>query len=129
MHSIGQTNQSANKTSKRDRTITTPGFVGTFTYDGVGNIDLVLTAAPGPVSSTLGNISTRLRVETGDNVLIGGFIVTGTQPKKVIMRAIGPSLPLVDVLANPTLELHDGSGTLLASNDNWMLVEAYQLDN
>ena len=43
--------------------------------------------------SILGNISTRLRVETGDNVLIGGFIVTGTQPKKVIVRAMGPSLP------------------------------------
>ena len=44
--------------------------------------------------ATLGNISTRLRVETGDNVLIGGFIITGTQPKRVIVRAIGPSLPL-----------------------------------
>jgi uncharacterized delta-60 repeat protein len=73
-----------------------------------------------PTPSTLGNISTRLRVETGDNVLIGGFIVTGTQPKKVIVRAIGPSLPLAGVLANPTLELHDGSGTLITSNDNWM---------
>ena len=54
----------------------------------------------------MGNISTRLRVETGDNVLIGGFIVTGTQPKKVIVRAIGPSLPVPGKLANPTLELH-----------------------
>jgi uncharacterized delta-60 repeat protein len=70
--------------------------------------------------TTFANISTRLRVETGDNVLIGGFIITGSQPKKVLMRAIGPSLPLAGLLANPTLELHDGAGTLITSNDNWM---------
>jgi hypothetical protein len=75
----------------------------------------VQTAAP----TVLANISTRLRVETGDNVLIGGFIVTRTQPKKVIVRAIGPSLPLAGVLANPSLELRNSSGALLNSNDNW----------
>ena len=64
------------------------------------------------------NISTRLRVQTGDNVLIGGFIVTGTQPKKVIVRAIGPSLPVVGKLADPTLELF-GPGGQITSNDNW----------
>ncbi len=58
-------------------------------------------------------------METGDNVLIGGFIVTGTQPKKVIVRAIGPSLPVAGKLANPTLELRNGSGGLIRSNDNW----------
>ena len=69
----------------------------------------------------MGNISTRLRVETGENVLIGGFIVTGTQPKKVIVRAIGPSLSALfaGVLADPTLELRDGNGGLIDSNDNW----------
>ena len=71
-------------------------------------------------ATTLANISTRLRVETGDNVLIGGFIVTGTQPKKIIVRAIGPSLPFADKLADPILELHDSSGALLETNDNWM---------
>ena len=68
------------------------------------------------------NISTRARVETGDNVLIGGFIVTGSAAKKVIVRAIGPSLSqhgVSDVLADPTLELHHGNGALLRSNDNW----------
>ena len=68
------------------------------------------------------NISTRARVETGDNVLIGGFIVTGSAAKEVIVRAIGPSLSqhgLGDVLADPTLELHDRNGALLRSNDNW----------
>jgi uncharacterized delta-60 repeat protein len=70
------------------------------------------------VPPTLANISTRLRVETGDNILIGGFIVTGTEPKKVMIRAIGPSLPFAGRLANPTLELYQGS-TLLALNDDW----------
>jgi hypothetical protein len=67
----------------------------------------------------LANISTRLAVQTGDNALIGGFIITGTQSKKVIIRAIGPSLPFPGVLADPTLELYQGN-TLLESNDNWM---------
>jgi hypothetical protein len=64
-------------------------------------------------------------VETGDNVLIGGFIVTGTQPKKVIIRAIGPSLSqfFAGTLANPTLELYTGN-TLLASNDDWQIQPA-----
>jgi N-acetylneuraminic acid mutarotase len=73
--------------------------------------------------SQLGNISTRAFVQTGDNVVIGGFIVQGSQPKRVIIRAIGPELTQYGVpnaLANPTLELHDGSGALIASNDNWV---------
>ena len=72
-----------------------------------------------PVAN-LGNISTRLSVGTGDNVLIGGFIVTGTQAKKVIVRGIGPSLPITGVLADPLLELHDSTGAIIASNDNWV---------
>ncbi len=68
------------------------------------------------------NISTREMVGTGDNVLIGGFIVSGTTPKQVILRAIGPSLAasgVEDVMADPTLELRDGAGSLVFSNDNW----------
>ena len=71
---------------------------------------------------TLANISTRLRVETGDNVLFGGFIVTGNHPKKVIILGIGPSLTnrgVPGALANPTLELYFGN-TLLKSNDDWI---------
>jgi N-acetylneuraminic acid mutarotase len=77
--------------------------------------------APGP-PARLGNVSTRAFVETGDNVTIGGFIVQGTQPKRVIIRAIGPELTqygVPDPLANPTLELHDGTEALIASNNNW----------
>ncbi len=64
------------------------------------------------------NISTRLAVGTSSDVLIGGFIVTGNAPKKVIIRAIGPSLPVTGTLQDPTLELHDSNG-LLSANDNW----------
>ena len=67
----------------------------------------------------LANISTRLVIGRGDNVGIGGFIVTGTQPKKVIVRAIGPSLPLPGVMANPTLSLYSAGSLLLASNNDW----------
>jgi sugar lactone lactonase YvrE len=76
-----------------------------------------------PRPAVAGNISTRLRVGTGDEVLIGGFIITGTQPKRVIMRAIGPSLTPLGVpgaLMDPTLELHGSSGQIIASNDDWM---------
>jgi hypothetical protein len=61
-------------------------------------------------------------VETGDNVLIGGFIVTGTQPKKVIVRAVGPSLSqfFAGVMADPALELRDQNGGLIEANDNWV---------
>jgi hypothetical protein len=71
------------------------------------------------VDSKLANISTRGLVQTGDDVMIGGFIVLGADAQKVIVRAIGPSLPVVGKLADPTLELHDANGALLVSNDNW----------
>ena len=71
-----------------------------------------------PIPPALRNISTRALVETGDNVLIGGFIVSGPGPKKVLIRAIGPSLPVPGALADTVLELHEGDGTVMA-NDNW----------
>jgi N-acetylneuraminic acid mutarotase len=88
---------------------------------GVGLVEVYDLS--GDASSILGNISTRAFVQTGDNVMIGGFIVQGTQPKRLIIRAIGPELTqygVPNVLGNPTLELHDSSGALIASNDNWM---------
>jgi WD40 repeat protein len=71
------------------------------------------------IPTEFGNISTRLSVGTGDNALIGGFIITGTQPKKIILRAMGPSLPLAGALADPVLELRNSDGAVLATNDNW----------
>jgi Copper binding proteins, plastocyanin/azurin family len=79
-------------------------------------------SATPPTTSILGNISTRSFVQTVDNVMIGGFIVQGTQPKTVIIRAIGPELipfGVPNVLADPTLDLHNGAGTMIASNNNW----------
>lgn len=72
------------------------------------------------------NISTRLRVQTGENVLIAGFIVTGQDPKSVIVRAIGPSVAGTGqggVLADPTLELHDSTGALIATNNDWRVTQ------
>ena len=94
-------------------------FYGTTSYNGPGIEGTAFKLIVNPVAN-LGNISTRLSVGTGDNVLIGGFIVTGTQAKKVIVRGIGPSLPLSGALADPFLELHDSTGAVIASNDNWM---------
>jgi hypothetical protein len=73
---------------------------------------------PVPPHSLL-NVSTRLRAQPGENALIGGFIVRGQESKKVALRAIGPSLPVQDKLADPVLQLFDSSGALVAQNDNW----------
>jgi hypothetical protein len=73
-------------------------------------------------SSRLANISTRDAVGTGDNVLIGGFIIAGTQPKTVIVRGLGPSLTafgISGVLADPVIEVYDSGGVLRGTNDNW----------
>ena len=76
----------------------------------------------GPVRTILGSVSTRLRVQTGDNVGIGGFIITGTAPKHVLLRAIGPSLTqfgVPNVLADPVLELHGPGAFVTITNNNW----------
>jgi len=87
---------------------------------GVGVVEVYdLTSA---ADSKLANISTRGFVNTGDNVMIGGFIVGGNESATVMMRAIGPSLSEIGVegaLADPILEVHDATGATLASNDNW----------
>lgn len=74
------------------------------------------------VAEKLANISSRVSAGEGDNRLIGGFIISGTVAKKVIVRATGPSLGqygVNSVLADPTLELHDKTGALIAANDDW----------
>lgn len=77
----------------------------------------------------LANISTRVRVGTGEAAAIGGFIVTGETAKKLIIRALGPSLgssglPSSELLADPTLTLHDGSSSVIATNNDWRAAEA-----
>ncbi|MBA2269735.1 MAG: hypothetical protein H0W20_03940 [Chthoniobacterales bacterium] len=64
-------------------------------------------------------ISTRVRADTGDNVLIRGIIITGNEPKKAIVRAIGSSLPFEGRLENPTLQLINSKQEVIAENDNW----------
>jgi hypothetical protein len=62
-----------------------------------------------------------MRVQTGDNAGIGGFIISGTAPKHVLLRAIGPSITgLPGVLADPMLELHGSAGFNTVTNNNWM---------
>jgi len=102
-------------------TTASPTTTPTATPSATSTVTPSATPTVTPSGSLLGNISTRLRVETADNVLIGGFVITGTQPKKVIVRAIGPSLSsfFSGVLANPVLELRDSLGGLIRSNDNW----------
>ena len=71
---------------------------------------------------SLGNVSTRLQVGGGDNVLIGGFIISGSGTKKIIVRALGPSLTakgVANALGDPVLELHNSRGNLIFRNDNW----------
>ncbi len=77
-----------------------------------------------PAASKLLNISTRGNVQTGDNVMIGGLIIGGSDYGRVIFRGLGPSLnvngvPVPNRLADPTLDLRDGNGAPLAFNDNW----------
>ena len=91
---------------------------------GVGLVEIYDTNAA--AGAQLANISTRGFVQSGDNVMIGGFILGGPPQAgsntRVVVRGIGPSLAqfgLSPVLADPTLELHDGNGALLISNDDW----------
>lgn len=97
---------------------------------GVGLVEIYdLAAGFGP---ELGNISTRDFVDTGSNVMIAGFIVAGSTggTSSVLLRGLGPSLGkygVSDPLADPMLELHDGNGNVIASNDNWATTQAAQI--
>jgi hypothetical protein len=89
---------------------------------GVGVVE-VYDLAQG-ANSKLANISSRGFVDTGDNVMIGGLIAGGPtgDSVRVMVRALGPSLTdsgVAGALNDPTLELHDGNGATIASNDNW----------
>jgi hypothetical protein len=89
---------------------------------GVGLVEIYTTDNPAVTRNV--NISTRGRSEPGDNVMIGGFIISGNNPKRVVVRGLGPSLqdakPAVsDTISNPVLELHDSAGRLITQNDDW----------
>jgi hypothetical protein len=84
-----------------------------------------VTPTPTPIPGMLANISTRLQVGTGARVTIAGFVVQGSAPKRVLIRAVGPSLAqfgVPDALANPRMELHDTNSTI-AVNDDWQTTQ------
>jgi len=90
--------------------------------DGIGLIELYDLSPTDP--SEMGNLSVRAKVGTGDNVLIDGLILQGSDPKRVLFRALGPSVKANGVtvpgaLMDPMLEVHDANGVTLLSNDNW----------
>lgn len=87
---------------------------------GVGLVEVYDLDVSGPAKIV--NISTRGFVHTGDNALIGGFIITGSESSWLVVRAIGPSLGAVGVpnpLADPFLEIYDGNGAIIETNNNW----------
>ncbi len=102
---------------------------GTGSTTGIGLVE-VYDVAPNAAANP-GNLSARGLVQTGDNVMIGGFIIGGTQTQRVLIRALGPSLAgqnISGVLADPTLELHDGSGAIISTNDNWRSTQETEID-
>ena len=124
---FGSTNVSTDMNGSASFSITSPvnGFPGDRAFsvtatDSSGNTS-EFSPAFFPAAQLL-NLSTRTAVGAGENVLIGGFIVAGTEDKKVLLRGLGPSLAQAGVngvLADPTVELRDATGALIASNDNW----------
>lgn len=92
---------------------------------GVPNMGEIVKINLQTTGSQLANFSARGLVQTGNNVLIAGFVLQGSN--RVIVRALGPSLPLSGKLADPVLELHNGQGALLATNDNWHSTQAAEI--
>jgi hypothetical protein len=124
------------------------GVVGTFnnappggrvpTTDGLGSFAVSYTPTSiflsnyqaSPLAAQLLNISTRVQVQTGNNVAIAGFIVFGSAPKKVIIRGLGPTLSGSGVggtLQNPALQLHDSQGGTIVANNNWRDSQAVEI--
>ena len=94
---------------------------GNSTYSTAPQVTQSFAVVVATSIARLANISTRGKVQTGDNVMIGGFVIGGSSPKKVLIRAVGPNLAnygVPGVLANPKLELYSGP-TMIASNDDW----------
>ena len=98
---------------------------------GIGIVEVYDRGGIGAAASQTVNLSTRMRVQTGDNVGIGGFIVSGTGLKHVIVRAIGPSLSrfgITNPLADPVLELHGSGAFITITNDNWRDTQQTQIE-
>ena len=97
---------------------------------GVGLVEIFDVARNTAANAV--NLSTRGRVQPGDDALIGGLIIGGTQPQRVILRAIGPSLTglgVAEALADPTLQLVNSSGVQVAFNDNWRTTQQVEIND
>ena len=119
---LGDTDVTTDASGHADFDTTFPLLPGALRVTSTATDPLGNTSEFSASIGQLQNISTRLGVLSGDNVGIGGFIVTGPDPKLVIVRGIGPSLGGFGVggaLADPTLELHASDGSIINSNDNW----------
>jgi hypothetical protein len=94
-------------------------------YNGDGlesQLSAEISYTPGRQTGGLANVSTRARVTNGEDVIIGGFVITGDIPRTVVLRGLGPSLTrsgVEDAAMDPVLTLFDSTGAILASNDNW----------
>lgn len=90
--------------------------------DDIAGVQALYGTPPNAPASTgrarIANISTRVQVSTGTAVMIGGFFIQNAT-KRVLIRALGPSIPVAGALANPYLELHGADGQLIATNDDW----------
>jgi YVTN family beta-propeller protein len=126
--SLGSAPHDSSGYSGRDMVVDNSGsrlVIATAFYPSSGDVQIIDTGRRNnpkvlpPAPRSLANVSTRLRVQPGDGALIGGFIIQGSEAKTVVARAVGPSLPLSGKLADPTLELHDSTGAVVVSNDNW----------
>lgn len=92
-------------------------------FDRITPVTLPTMAAFSTAFAELANLSVRLNVQEGEKLMIGGFIISGTEPMKVVLRALGPSLlgaGIENLLADPILELRDAGGLLVAQNRNWV---------
>ena len=105
---------------------------GVFASDYAGGRQDYVVVGNDFCNARLVNISTRVPVRSGDGAGIAGFIIGGTSSRNVIVRAIGPSLQsngIANALQDPTLELHDASGGVIAQNDNWKDSQRTAIEN
>ena len=98
--------------------------------NGVVGLEALSFRADQHPVTLFGNLSTRGRVGTGEDVLIGGLIISGSEPKRVLVRAIGPSLSAAAVtepLLDPTVTIFNDQAQVVASNDDWMATQEAEI--
>ena len=105
-----------------DNVVIAKQYIGPMTVASAIRSSTPVQTLTSPVVQSLKNISTRGMVQPGDGVLIGGFTLHGNASEEVVIRGLGPSLTasaVSNALRNPLIELHDSTGAVIGSNDNW----------